>query len=75
MQNAIVHKYLNAAKEWSWQYVLSSPTLSIDARSGRKGRHHLSEDCIQRAMKQAVKETRIRKHATPYTLHHIAITE
>ena len=54
MPDALARKYPNAAGEWSWQYVFPSPTLSVDPRSGRKGRHHLSEDRIQRAMKRAV---------------------
>jgi len=47
---ALAHKYPNAATDWRWQYAFPSPTRSVDPRTGRKGRHHLSEDRIQRAM-------------------------
>ena len=67
---ALAVKYPNAATDWRWQYAFPSPTRSIDSSSGRKGRHHLSEDRIQRAMKRAVRLTEINKNASPHTLRH-----
>jgi integrase len=41
---ALGRKFTNAPKEWKWQYVFPAAKLSVDPRSGRKRRHHLSED-------------------------------
>jgi integron integrase len=67
---ALAIKYPNAARSWKWQYVFPSPTRSVDPRTGRKGRHHLSEDRIQRSMKRALRQTEINKNASPHTLRH-----
>jgi integron integrase len=67
---ALAIKYSNAAREWKWQYIFPSPTRSVDPRTGRKGRHHLSEDRIQRSMKRALRQTEINKNASPHTLRH-----
>lgn len=67
---ALASKYPNAARSWKWQYIFPSPTRSVDPRTGRKGRHHLSEDRIQRSMKRALRQTEINKNASPHTLRH-----
>ncbi len=67
---ALAVKYPNAARDWRWQYIFPSPTRSVDPRTGRKGRHHLSEDRIQRTMKRALRQAEINKNATPHTLRH-----
>jgi len=58
---ALARKYPRAAQTWGWQYVFSSGSLSEDPRSGRVGRHHLDEQLVQRAMKNAVRRARIVK--------------
>jgi integrase len=63
-------KYPNAGKEWGWQYVFPSATLSTDPRSGKVRRHHLADETIQRAVKAACKRAEIQKPATPHTLRH-----
>jgi integron integrase len=67
---ALAKKYPNAGKEWGWQYIFPSKNLSLDPRSGVTRRHHIDEKGLQRAMKQAVRDTRIAKPATPHTLRH-----
>jgi integron integrase len=67
---ALANKYPHAAWDWRWQYVFPSPTRSVDSHTDRKGRHHLSEDRIQRAMKRALRQTGIDKNASPHTLRH-----
>lgn len=67
---ALAVKYPNAARDWRWQYIFPSPTHSVDPRTGHKGRHHLSEDRIQRAMKRVLRQAEINKNATPHTLRH-----
>lgn len=67
---ALARKYPNAAREWGWQYVFPSARLSVDPRSGVTRRHHVDEKGVQRAMKQAVRDARIAKPATPHSLRH-----
>ena len=67
---ALARKYPKAARDWGWQYVFPSNKLSIDPRSGRKGRHHADTQNLQRRMRRAVQVAGITKPATPHTLRH-----
>jgi len=68
---ALERKYLNANKAWGWQYVFPAANLSKDPRAeGKIRRHHLDEQNIQRAIKQATRRAGIVKPATPHTLRH-----
>lgn len=67
---ALGRKYPNASKQWGWQYVFPAQKLSVDPRSGKVRRHHLSEKSIQNTVRNAVKKSGIMKHATVHTLRH-----
>ena len=67
---ALERKYPCAAREWLWQYVFPAGRLSEDPRSGKRRRHHYDEQVVQRAMRQALRDSRIDKPATPHTLRH-----
>ncbi len=67
---ALERKYPNAARDWGWQYVFPSASLSEDPRSGIERRHHLQDQAVQRAMRQAVRDAGLAKPATPHTLRH-----
>jgi len=67
---ALAAKYPNAGKSWAWQYVFPAPVLSRDPRSGQERRHHLSESTIQKAVKEAIRKSRIAKHASCHTFRH-----
>ncbi len=70
LPDALSHKYPKAAKEWAWQYVFPSMRLSVDPRSGRVGRHHISDTAIQGMIKNAIQKAGIPKHASVHTLRH-----
>jgi integron integrase len=70
LPDALARKYPNASAEWTWQYVFSSGSYSVDPRSGRNRRHHIDEKLLQRAMKRAVATSGVVKLATPHTLRH-----
>ena len=70
LPNALKRKYPNAAKEWGWQYVFPSAKLSADLRSGEIRRHHVQDQAVQRAVKQAVRDADLNKPATPHTFRH-----
>ncbi|WP_432743082.1 integron integrase [Methylobacter sp. G7] len=70
MPYALERKYLNAAKEWGWQYVFPAAKLSTDPRTKVVRRHQVQEQAIQRAVKQAVRDADLTKAATPHTFRH-----
>jgi integron integrase len=67
---ALARKYPNASREWGWQYVFPTSQRALDPRTGEARRHHLSDQAFQRAMRQAVRDARLPKPATPHTLRH-----
>ena len=70
MPDALERKYPKAAKEWAWQYVFPADNLSVDPRSGKIRRHHISDTAIQSAFKKGLKKAGIAKHASVHTLRH-----
>ncbi|NOT15654.1 MAG: integron integrase [Methylotenera sp.] len=75
MPQALGLKYPYAARDWVWQYVFPSGNLSQDPRVKEDDtpvtrRHHLQDQAVQRAMRQAVVDAGITKAATPHTLRH-----
>ena len=70
MPEALDRKYSDAPREWRWQYVFPAMSLSVDPRSGKVRRHHISPSTIQKIVADAVKKAGIPKHATVHTLRH-----
>ncbi len=70
LPDALSRKYPNTAKAWAWQYVFPSSKLSVDPRSGKIGRHHISDTAIQTAVKTSVFKAGIPKHASVHTLRY-----
>ncbi|MEW6613871.1 MAG: integron integrase [Thermodesulfobacteriota bacterium] len=70
LPEALDRKYPNAAKEWGWQYVFPAASLSVDPRSGKVRRHHISPSSIQKIVAGAVRKAGIVKHASVHTLRH-----
>ncbi|GIK26609.1 MAG: integron integrase [Rhodocyclaceae bacterium] len=67
---ALERKYPGSARDWAWQYVFPSANLAEDPRTGIERRHHLQDQAVQRAMRQAVRDAGVDKPATPHTLRH-----
>jgi len=67
---ALERKYPNANREWGWQYVFPSKSLSTDPRSGEIRRHHINESTLQKALKRAVKFLKINKPVSCHTFRH-----
>lgn len=72
MPQALGKKFPYAAHDWAWQYVFPSGKLSVDPRSDEAvtRRHHVQDQAIQRAVRQAVVDADIVKPATPHTFRH-----
>jgi integron integrase len=67
---ALERKYLNANREWGWQYVFPSLRRSTDPRSGIVRRHHAPPESLQRAVKAAIKHAEILKNGSCHTFRH-----
>ncbi len=67
---ALERKYPNAGREWIWQYIFPSAKRSVDPRSGETRRHHVQDQALQRAIKQAVRDADLSKPTPPHTLRH-----
>lgn len=75
LPNALGVKYKNAGKEWAWQYLFPASRLSLDPVSGRVSRHHLNETVLQKAIRNAVRSTKIDKEVTAHTFRHSFATQ
>jgi integron integrase len=75
MPDALARKYPHASAEWAWQWVFPASKISVDPRSGHRGRHHLHESVIQKAMHEAARRVGIGKPVGPHTLRHCFATE
>ena len=72
---ALARKYVNADREWGWQYVFPASRHYVDRQTGVQHRHHLHETEIQMAMRTSARKSGLAKHATPHTLRHCFATE
>lgn len=70
LPEALAREYTAAARDWVWQYAFPSARLSIDPRSGKTRRHHLHENGLQRAIKQAAYAASIAKRVSSHSLRH-----
>ncbi|MBS1173953.1 MAG: xerD 3 [Burkholderiaceae bacterium] len=70
MPHALDKKYPNAGLSFAWFWLFPARAESFDPQSGITRRHHTHEQAVQRAIKNAVFQSGIQKHATTHTLRH-----
>lgn len=70
MWPALARKYPKASLEWKWQYVFPAKGLSVDPRSATVRRHHISENLVQKAVKEAAERAGINRRVSCHTLRH-----
>jgi integron integrase len=70
LPDALAAKYVNAPREWAWQWAFPAARLHDDRATGLRSRHHLHETVVQREFAVAVRLSRIAKPATCHTLRH-----
>jgi integrase len=70
MPDALDRKYPNAPADWRWQWVFPQEHRWKNASTGEQGRHHVHETILKRAVKEAVREAGIVKHAGCHTFRH-----
>jgi integron integrase len=67
---ALARKYSNASREWIWQYLFPSSTLSADPASGKTMRHHTDPSVLQKAIRNAAKLAKVNKPVSPHIFRH-----
>jgi integrase len=67
---ALERKYKTAGTDFLWQYVFPAHKLSIDPRSGKTRRHHVSEQSVQRAVKTALRAAGVKKNGSCHSFRH-----
>jgi len=67
---ALARKYPRAATQWVWQYVFPAKSPSVDPRSGTVRRHHINENLVQKAVKEAALRAGIDRRVSCHTLRH-----
>lgn len=70
LPHALERKYPHAARELIWQYFFPAQSVSQDPRSDAVRRHHVNEDTLGKALRQAVQRAGIQKQVSPHTLRH-----
>jgi integron integrase len=70
LPDALARKYRHANREWRWQWVFPQEKLWRNEITGERGRHHLHESIVQRAVKDAVSNAGLNKRATSHTFRH-----
>jgi integron integrase len=70
LPSALARKYLNAGREWPWQWVFPATRIYVDRLTGQRRRHHLHESVLQRAVKTAGLRAGIAKRVSCHTFRH-----
>jgi site-specific recombinase XerD len=74
LPQALAGKCRGASTSWGWQYVFPAGTLCRNPYGGGLNRHHLHEQVIQRAVREAVRRAGIVQPASCHTLRHCFAT-
>lgn len=67
---ALQRKYPSAPKSLAWQFLFPAARRANDPRDGKTKRHHRHQRYIQKAVKIAIQEAGIQKHANCHTFRH-----
>jgi integron integrase len=70
LPDALARKYPNAGREWAWQFVFPSSTISRHPRTGKPVRYHQHESVLQKALKEASRAAGLTKVVHSHALRH-----
>lgn len=70
LPEALGRKSPAAERSWAWQWVFPARQLSVDPETGRRRRHHVHENAVQKAVQAAVQKAGLVKRASAHTLRH-----
>jgi len=60
----------SATTDWRWQWAFPSFTMSVDPRTGWRGRHHWHEGMVSREITQAGRRAQLTKRPATHSLRH-----
>ena len=67
---SLARKYPGADREWVWQYVFPSRSLTPDKTANTMRRHHMSTSGLQKAVQTAARLCRVEKRVSTHTFRH-----
>ena len=70
MPDRLEVKYKNAPKELTWQWFFPARELTFVAEENEYRRYHLHETHVQKAIRRAVRKSKIPKRASAHTFRH-----
>ena len=70
LPNALARKYPGAVRQLAWQFLFAGSRLSRDPRTGNRGRHHVHESLVRRAVGEARARAGIVKRVSPHVFRH-----
>lgn len=70
MPYSLAKKYPGDACSVAWQFIFQGANISACPRTGEMRRHHVFPTSVQRAVRNAVKRTGIKKKASCHTFRH-----
>ncbi|MCD4652963.1 integron integrase, partial [bacterium] len=70
MPSAFDRRWKNVSKDFSWQWLFPAKTLTFVPETGTYKRYHLQETHVQKAIRSAVKRSKLTKRATAHTFRH-----
>jgi len=70
LPDSLEKKYINAAKDLVWQWFFSGKTLTLVPEEKELRRYHLHESHVQKAIRSAVRKSKIPKRASAHTFRH-----
>ncbi|OLQ72283.1 recombinase XerD [Photobacterium proteolyticum] len=70
MPYALALKFPTQARGYGWQYLFPASKLTVDPRSGKMMRHHITDRTVQKHVMRAIHKAKIIKKAGCHTFRH-----
>jgi integron integrase len=70
LPGALARKYPGAVRQLGWQFLFAGERLSRDPRTGNRGRHHVHEGLVRRAVGAARARAAVSKRVSPHVFRH-----
>ncbi len=68
--NALARKFPKAVLEPAWGWVFPSAVTYVDKKTRERGRHHVNESVLQKAVSASARAANLTKRATCHSLRH-----
>ena len=70
LPGALDRKYVNASREWIWQWVFPQDRRWKNRDTGQQGRYHMDKSLLQRQVRRAVDKCSLSKPVSCHTFRH-----